>query len=82
MLRQTLVKVVNEDLTAVLPNIAASTLLIYGENDTATPVRDAKVIESRIPDSGLCIIKDAGHWAFVEKPGEVTAIIKSFLGVC
>ncbi len=79
VMRQTLVKVVNEDLTPILSNIKASTLLIYGENDTATPVRDAKIIESRIKDAGLCIIKDAGHWAFVEKPGEVISIIKSFL---
>ena len=39
------------------------------------------LIESRIKDSGLCIIKEAGHWAFAEKPGEVLAIIKSFLQV-
>lgn len=81
VLRQTLVKVVNEDLTDLLENITASTLLIYGENDTDTPVSDARIIESRIKDSGLCIIKGAGHWAFVEKPGEVLAIIKSFLQV-
>ena len=81
VLRQTLVKVVNEDLTDILQNITASSLLIYGENDTATPVSDAKIIESRIKDSGLCIIKGAGHWSFVEKPGEVLAIIKSCLEV-
>lgn len=81
VLRETLVKVVNEDLTDLLENITASTLLIYGENDTDTPVSDARIIESRIKDSGLCIIKGAGHWAFAEKPGEVLAIIKSFLQV-
>ena len=81
VLRETLVKVVNEDLTDLLENITASTLLIYGENDTDTPVSDARIIESRIKDSGLCIIKEAGHWAFAEKPGEVLAIIKSFLQV-
>ena len=80
-MRETLVKVVNEDLTDILGGITASTLLIYGENDTATPVSDARIIESKIKDAGLCIIKGAGHWAFVEKPGEVIAIIKSFLEI-
>ncbi len=81
VMRETLVKVVNEDLTDILGGITASTLLIYGENDTATPVSDARIIESKIKDAGLCIIKGAGHWAFVEKPGEVIAIIKSFLEI-
>jgi pimeloyl-ACP methyl ester carboxylesterase len=81
VLRQTLVQVVNEDLTHHLKHITASTLLIYGENDTATPVEDAKIMEREIPDAGLCVIPDAGHWAMVEKAGHVAAIIKSFLNI-
>ena len=81
VLRQTLVRVVNEDLTPILKNITASTLLIYGENDTATPVADAKIMEREIPDAGLCIIPEAGHWAFVEKAGHVAAIVDSFLNI-
>jgi pimeloyl-ACP methyl ester carboxylesterase len=75
------VQVVNEDLTPLLKNITASTLLIYGENDTATPVEDAKIMEREIPDAGLCIIPDAGHWAMVEKAGHVAAIMNSFLNI-
>ena len=81
VLRQTLVKVVNEDLTPLLPHITASTLLIYGERDTATPVAVAKLMEQAIPDAGLCVIPGAGHWAFVEQPGRVAAILDSFLNI-
>ncbi len=81
VLRQTLVRVVNEDLTHHLSSITASTLLIYGENDTATPVAHAKIMEREIPDAGLCVIPDAGHWAFVEKAGHVAAIVESFLQI-
>lgn len=81
VLRQTLVQVVNEDLTHHLAHIKASTLLIYGENDTATPVEDARIMERTIPDAGLCVIPDAGHWAMVEKAGHVAAIIDSFLNI-
>ena len=80
VLRKTLVKVVNEDLSHYLPHINAPTLLIYGENDTATPVADAKKIENLIPDAGLCVIQDAGHFSFVEKPFQVHRILHSFLG--
>jgi pimeloyl-ACP methyl ester carboxylesterase len=81
VLRQTLVKVVNEDLTHLLSSITASSLLIYGENDTATPVQQAKIMEREIPDAGLCVIPDAGHWAMVEKAGHVAAIVESFLQI-
>lgn len=81
VLRQTLVNLVNTDLRDTLADISASTLLIWGENDTATPLSDAKIIEKSIPDCGLCVIKGAGHWSFIENPGLAHAIIKSFLGV-
>ncbi len=80
VLRQTLVKLVNTDIRDILPNISCPTLLIWGENDTATPLSDAKIIEKLIPDAGLCTIKNAGHFAFCEQPYTAHAIIKSFLG--
>ncbi len=80
VLRQTLISLVNTDLRDVLPNIKASTLLIWGENDTATPLADAKIIESLISDAGLCVIKGAGHFAFAEAPAQTIAILNSFLG--
>lgn len=80
VLRQTLVNLVNQDIRELLPAITASTLLIWGENDTATPLSDAKIIESLIKDCGLCVIENTGHWSFIENPTLAHAIIKSFLG--
>lgn len=79
VLRKTLVSLVNTDLRDKLPNIKCPTLLIWGENDTDTPLSDAKIIESLISDSGLCVIKGAGHFAFIERPFEVEAILNSFI---
>ncbi len=79
VLRQTLVRLVNVDIRDALPNIKCPSLLIWGENDTATPLNDAKVIESLIPDAGLCVIRGAGHFAFCEKPYEAHAILRSFI---
>lgn len=79
VLRQTLVNTVNEDLTCYLDGISASTLLIYGENDTATPVSDAEIMKSKIKDSGLCVIENAGHFSFIDQPVKVNLIINSFL---
>ena len=79
VLRQTLVSLVNTDIRDILHKISCPTLLIWGENDTATPLSDAKIIESLIPDCGLCVLKDCGHFAFCEKPFEANAIINSFI---
>ncbi len=79
VLRKTLVSLVNTDLRDIISNITAPTLLIWGENDTATPLSDAKIIESKIKDCGLCVIKGTGHYSFCERPFEAQAIINSFL---
>jgi pimeloyl-ACP methyl ester carboxylesterase len=79
VLRSTLVSLVNTDLRDIVHNISCPTLLIWGENDTATPLEDAKKIENLIPDAGLCVIKGTGHYSFCEKPYEAQAIINSFL---
>ena len=80
ILRQTLVQVVNEDLCGYMPSIQAPTLLIWGDQDEDTPLADAKVMERLIPDSGLCVIKGAGHFSFLYSPYQVNAILHSFLG--
>ena len=79
VLRHTLVSLVNTDIRELLPNIKCPSLLIWGENDTATPLSDAKIIEKLIPDAGLCVIKGTGHFSFCERPFEAHAIINSFI---
>lgn len=81
MMRQCLVKVVNEDLKDLLPGIHAPTLLVWGENDTATPLSDAKIMEQMIPNAGLAVIRNAGHFSFVEQPYIFRSIMASFFEV-
>lgn len=79
VLRKTLVSLVNTDLRDILPNISASTLLIWGDKDTATPIEDARTIESLIPDAGLCVLEGTGHYSFLEKPYQAHKILQSFI---
>ncbi len=78
-IRDTLVRVVNEDLTHLLKNIKAPTLLIWGDQDDATPLRDAHIMEREIPDAGLFVIKGAGHFSFLKDPYVVAEAMKSFI---
>lgn len=80
MMRRILSKVVNEDLTDRLPLIKAPTLLIWGENDTATPLADAQKMERLIPDAGLVSFAGCGHYSFLDNPGQFAAVLRSFLG--
>ena len=79
VMRKTLVKVVNEDLKYKLPDIDRPCLLIWGENDKETPLKNGYIMKESIPDSGLCIIPDTGHFCFLEKEDYVYKIIDSFL---
>jgi pimeloyl-ACP methyl ester carboxylesterase len=79
VMRSTMVKLLSHDMTPYIDKIKSSTLLIWGENDTATPLYMAKKLEKNIPDCGLCVIKNTGHWSFVERPIEANAILRSFI---
>lgn len=79
VLRKTMSTILNEDLTSLLPNIKVPTLLIWGEEDTATPMRDAKIMEKNIPDAGLVSYKGAGHFSYIDKLGNVLAVLDKFL---
>ena len=79
IMRQTMVKVINDDLSHLLPLIKAPSLLIWGENDQDTPVYMGQEMEKAIPDSGLVIIKGAGHYSYLDNYDQFRAVIKVFL---
>jgi len=80
MMRQCLVKIVNEDLTPLLSLIKQPVLLIWGSNDDQTPIADGRLMEKLIPEAGLAVIENAGHYAFLEKPYVFDSILLSYLG--
>jgi len=81
MMRQTMVRVVNEDLTHIFPKVFAPTLLIWGENDTATPVSDALIMEKAMPDAGKVILKGCGHYSFIDDAYTFNRVIASFMNI-
>lgn len=81
IMKQCLVKAVNEDLTECLPYITQETLLIWGEKDTATPLEDAKLMEKMIKNSGLAVIEGVGHFCFLENKFVFQKIMESFFKI-
>jgi len=78
VMRKTLVLSVNEDLTNHLAKINVPTLLFWGEKDDATPLSDAKIMEKRIPDAGLVVLKGGTHYSFLENPSYFLRVADSF----
>ncbi len=79
MMRKILVNTVNADLSECCKKIKCPTLLIWGENDTAVSVDEAKEIEKLIEDAGLIILPNSTHYAYLENLNHVTNILKNFL---
>ena len=79
IMKDIMVKVVNEDFTDLLKKIDTSTLLIWGENDKDTPLSNGKLMERLIPDAGLVVLKNAGHYSYLDRPYEFNLIVSSFL---
>lgn len=78
-MRPTLVRLVNSDLREHLPHIGVPTLLIWGSEDTDTPLSAARAMEKLIPDAGLVVLEGAGHFSYLDQPARFSTIVRHFL---
>ena len=78
-MRKTFVKVISLDLTDRYERFRASTLLLWGDNDTETPLWMAREMEKRIPDAGLVILEGGTHFAYLEQLPRFNTIVRQFL---
>lgn len=78
MMRAVMSRCVNEDLKNVMPSIKSPVLLIWGEDDTATPLSDAKIMEKLIPDAGLVNFPGCGHYSFLDNLIGFKAVLREF----
>ncbi len=76
VMREVLVKTVTHDLTPMLKEIAVPSLLIWGSEDTATPLSQGEKMAELLQDASLHVIKGAGHYSFLDNPTEFYAILK------
>lgn len=78
IMRETLVEVVNEDLSKYAREIEEPTLLIWGEQDTEAPVNDARELEKIMMDAALIILPGT-HYAYLENLARVITILNNFI---
>ena len=81
VMRDCMVKAINEDLTSLLPNVNCEVLLIWGTADTATPIEDGELMERMMPNAGLARIEGAGHFSFADAPMIFANILRSYFNI-
>lgn len=79
MMREVFQRVVKQDLSGCLGKVRASTLLIWGRNDTATPLWMGQKMEQEIADAALIVFENCGHFAYLEQYSRFITIVKEFL---
>lgn len=79
IMRQTLVNVINQDLSLEATKIECPTLLIWGDLDTEAPLEDAKKLEKLLKDGGLVVLEGYTHYAYLEALPQVVNILRKFL---
>jgi pimeloyl-ACP methyl ester carboxylesterase len=68
-----------EDLRAVLPQVKAPTLLVYGDKDVRAPLDVARHLQEAIAGSRLVVLPDVGHVCNIEAAQEFNAAVRGFL---
>ncbi len=67
------------DSTPTLATITVPTLIICGEEDVLTPVKESEAMHAAIADAQLALIPGAGHASCVEHPSAFNALLSGFV---
>ena len=67
------------DSVAHLSAISCPTLVVLGDEDHTTPLADAQVMASQIPNARLAVIPAAGHLSNCEQPGLFNELLRGFV---
>ena len=78
-LRATFVRLVNEDLSGLLPSICAPTLVVWGEDDRETPLWMGRRMANEIPGAELVVLPHAGHYSYLDQPRAFEQRVLAFL---
>ncbi len=77
VMRDTMIKVTQEDLRHLLPSITIPTDIFWGTNDGMTPVSDAYVFKNGITGSRLHLFQGVRHGVHRDKATDIAAVIRS-----
>ncbi|MFC1711470.1 alpha/beta fold hydrolase [Patescibacteria group bacterium] len=78
VLKKTMKKIINTDLTKELDKIKVPTLILWGKKDKQTPITDAYLIRSKIINSKILVWENESHALPFTKSDEVAKAVQNF----
>jgi len=69
------------DVMEKLGQIMAKVLVVNGDEDAVTPPKYGQYLQKGIPNAGLTSIAEVGHMSPIEKPEQVSRLIREFLSL-
>lgn len=78
-LKETMIRVINEDITPLLSAITVPTDLFWGEEDTMTPLKDGEIMNKKIVQSVLHTFEGVRHRVHRDRAAEVAEVIRGNL---
>ncbi len=79
LLKRTMSNILEQELHADYPRIAAPTQLIWGAEDTVTPPWMGRYMQREIPDASMTLIDAARHSPQYTHPESVAAVVAAFV---
>ena len=67
------------DIAEAIAAITVPTLVAVGDRDVICTSDDARALSARIPGSHFHLLRSCGHLAPLERPGEVTTLLRQWL---
>lgn len=78
-MKEIFLNTIDEDLTKDFSKIKTETLLIWGDQDRAVPLKYGKQMYKLINNSKLIILEDCGHFPHQVNPERVASYVKDFV---
>lgn len=79
IMKGVLVRSVEEDLRPFLKYITCETLLVWGEEDEATPLWMGKIMEQEMRNATLVVLEEDDHFAYFHQQQRFLRIMEYFL---
>ena len=79
IMKNTFKNIIKEDLRKYYKTISSETLIIWGEKDLDTPLKDALYLNKIIKNSGLIIYKNSSHFSYLDNSYLTNKVLEKYL---
>ena len=79
VMKDTFVRTVNHYVVDQLPSVKCPVVVFWGSNDDAITRRQMEILVLELPDAGLFVLENAGHFGYLDQPDPIVSTIQAML---